>query len=160
MKPLFIIWLITFYISSCLGCSDFQLKSQDGTIICGRAMDFIMDMDSKIMAFNRGDNRSSIAPNGMRGLTWISKYGLIGVNAFGYDGIDEGMNEKGLTCGVLVLDSTKYPHIRKQEYNISLMIMDVCTWILGSFSTVNEVTKYIGSVRIWGNVMPKLNVVL
>lgn len=146
-------WFILFFISYLLACSDFQLKCQDGSIICGRAMDFIIPMKSQILVFNRGMNMSSKAPDGSVSLQWVSKYGFIGVNAYGFYLADEGLNEKGLTCGFLMLTST-YPQVSVNEYNISIAIMDVCTWILGSFSSVDEVKAGIDSVRIWGNVMP------
>ena len=67
-------WSILFFVSYCLACSDFQLISDDGTIVCGRAMDFIMPMKSQILVFNRGMNMSSEAPDGFIGLQWTSKY--------------------------------------------------------------------------------------
>lgn len=155
------IFIISLLAISCLGCSDFQLKTNDGAILCGRAMDFAIPMDSQIVVFNRGMNMSSRAPNFRPGLKWTSKYGFIGINAFGHNNVDEGMNEKGLTCGFLTLKSTIYPPIIDGRDNISLAIIDACNWVLGSFSTVDEVMIGFKSVRIWGNVMPPpINVVM
>ena len=153
-------WFLLFFLSSCLGCSDFQLRTKDNAIICGRAMDFIMPMKSQILVFNRGMNMSSKAPDGTVGLQWVSKYGFVGINAFGINLADEGMNTEGLTCGVLMMESS-YPTVSPNDYNISLAVMDVCTWILGSFSNVAEVKTGINSVRIWGNVMPPpINIIM
>lgn len=147
-------WLILILASYCFACSDFQLRCQDGSIICGRAMDFIMPMKSQILVFNRGMNMSSKAPDGSTGLQWISKYGFVGINAYGIDLVDEGLNQVGLSCGILVLDGSEYPPIVEGQDNISIAIMDVCTWILGMFSNKDDVIEGIMSVRIWGNVMP------
>jgi choloylglycine hydrolase len=152
---------VIFFINCYLTCSDFQLKTDDGSIICGRAMDFILPMESQIRVFKRGMNMSSKAPDGSIGLQWTSKYGFVGINAFGVNLIDEGMNEQGLTCGFLVLNETIYPYVTKNYYNISIAIMDVCNWILGSFSNTKEIIDNIFSVSIWGNVMPPpINIVI
>jgi choloylglycine hydrolase len=151
--------LLLLFITGDLGCSDFQLKTLDGSIVCGRSMDFMMPMDSKIVVFKRQDKRVSMAPDGSAGWQWTSRFGFIGVNAFNFDNVDEGINEKGLTCGLLVLDSTYYPVVPRSEFNRSLMIMDTCTWILGSFSTIDDVYRNWKSVRVWGNTMPVLNIV-
>jgi choloylglycine hydrolase len=155
-----IIFSLSILVISCFGCSDFQLKPADGSIICARAMDFIMPMNSQILVFNRGTNMTSKASDGSNGLEWVSRYGFIGINAFGIEDVDEGMNEKGLTCGLLVLKGTEYPPIISNENNTSIAIMDVCTWILGSFSKIKEVKEGIKSVRIWGNKMPVLKTTL
>jgi choloylglycine hydrolase len=145
---------LLLFVTFCLACSDFQLKTKDGSIICGRTMDFVVPIQSKVQVFNRGMNMSSKAPDGNTGLTWTSKYGYVGINAFHYDIVSEGMNEMGLSCGFLVLESSRYHKPSTSQYNNSIAVMDVCNWILGSFSTTAEVTREIMSHAIWGNVMP------
>lgn len=160
MKSILIVLILVAFIIRSLACSDFQLKSKDGTIICGRTMDFIMPMHSKILVFNRGINHTSMAPDGSNGLKWRAKYGFVGVNAFDIQSVDEGMNEKGLTCGFLVLNETIYPPIVSNRNNISLAIMDFCTWVLSSFSSTQEVINGIKNIQIWGNKMPVLKIVM
>src|SRR5438128_1482619 len=93
------------------GCSDFQLKTKRGSIMCGRNMDFMIPMKSQIIVFNRDTNMSSFAPDRSPGLQWTTKYGFVGINAFGIDIVDEGINEKGLTCGFLTLNGGTYPQV-------------------------------------------------
>jgi choloylglycine hydrolase len=152
--------LLLSFILNCDGCSDFQFITSDSSVICGRSMDFIIPMKSSIVVFNREEVRASTSPDGGTGLVWISKYGFIGINAFHINNVDEGMNEKGLSCSILVLNETKYPANINGSNNISLAIMDICIWILGNFVTVNDVYLGIKTVRIWGNVLPIINVVL
>lgn len=152
--------LIVVMIATISGCSDFQFRSKTGSILCGRTMDFLMPMSSQVIVFNRGVNMSSVAPDGLKGLQWKSKYGFVGINAFGINLVDEGMNEKGLTCGFLVLDDSIYPPIDPSKNNVSLAIMDFCMWILSSFQTTSEVLSEINGVRVWGNRLPVLNIVM
>lgn len=63
------------------------------------------------MPINSEINMSSFAPNGLKGLEWVSKYGSIGMNALNINDVDEGMNERGLTCEILVMYEMKYPPI-------------------------------------------------
>ena len=151
--------LITF-ITTIAGCSDFQLKTKKGSILCGRNMDFIIPMKSQIMVFNRGTNMSSLAPDGSPGLQWNTKYGFVGVNAFHIDLIDEGMNEKGLTCGFLTQNGAAYPAVNPDRKNMSVAIMDLCMWVLGNFKTADEVIDNIVFLEIWGNKLPVLNVIM
>ncbi len=153
------LFLITLTTNVC-GCSDFQLKTTTGSILCGRNMDFMIPMKSQIMVFNRGTNMSSQAPDGSQGLQWTTKYGFVGINAFAIDLVDEGMNEKGLTCGFLVLNGATYPNVNPDRKNMSLAIMDLCMWVLGNFQSTQEVIENIILLEIWGNKLPVLNIVM
>ena len=141
------------------GCCDFQLKTKNDAIICGRSMEFPMEMDSQIMVYPRNEQHSSTAPDGSKGLEWTSKYGFIGINAFQIESPDEGLNEAGLSFGVLTLRCSKYQTVSEFQKSQALALMDVGTWILGNFATVNEVKEAIRNVRIWGEKIKPLNYV-
>jgi len=153
--------LLLSFVTLTLGCSDFQFKTKN-KVLAGRTMDFIIPMQSQVIVFNRDLNMSSTAPDGSTSLQWTSKYGFVGINAFHINSVDEGMNEKGLTCGFLVLDSTVYPPIDPSKNNVSLAIMDFCVWVLGNFQTVSEVEAALSQsqIRVWGDKLPVLNIVL
>lgn len=138
------------------GCSDFQIKPADGSYICGRAMDFPLPMDSHLIIYNRESRFCSTAPDGSAGLEWTSKYGFVAINAFGLPDADEGMNEKGLSCGFLTLPETQYPTVPPHEQGLALAMIDVGNWILGNFATIAEVKEGLSSVRIWGNFVAQM----
>lgn len=152
--------LFTFIFTFVNGCSDFQLKTKSGSIMCGRTMDFMIPMKSQILVFNRGTNMSSFNPDGSPGLQWISDFGFVAINAFNIDLADEGMNEVGLTCGFLTLNGGSYPPMNPNKKNVSLAVMDFCMWVLSSFSTTQQVMDNINNVQIWGNTLPVLNIVM
>lgn len=152
---LYILSLI--FITIVTSCSDFQLTSDDGAILCGRTMDFPIQMNAEVLVFNRDVNMSSTAPDNSVGLRWTSKYGFVGINAFEINLVTEGMNEMGLTCAYLVLTDSVYPNIVNNKNNISLAITDFCMWVLSLFSSVDEVVENINNIRIWGDKVPVLN---
>lgn len=55
------------------GCGDFQLRAQNGSIMCGRSMEFAIPQSSQVITFNRGEKFESMAPDGTKGLEWTSK---------------------------------------------------------------------------------------
>ncbi len=83
-------------IAVVLGCSDFQLRTNDGSLIYGRTMDFPINLQSQLMVFNRGYEHCSTDPNGNPSTCWIGDFGFVGINAFNIPLVTEGMNEKGL----------------------------------------------------------------
>lgn len=139
-----------------LGCCDFQLRPNDSGIICARSMEFPIYMDSKILTFNRGEAFASTAPDGTDGLKWTSKYGFVGMNAFGLKTVDEGLNEAGLSYGCLSLDCSTYASVPNGKNNKALAHMDLGMWILGSFSSVDEVKAHIKDVIVWGQKVQAL----
>ena len=58
------------------GCTDFQIKTTDGTVIIGRTMEFGMDVTSSIVVRPRGEMFDGTAPNGKEGMKWTSSTGL------------------------------------------------------------------------------------
>jgi choloylglycine hydrolase len=105
----------------------------DGLVLTGRSMDWKEDMHSNIWAFPRGLARNGAA--GPHSLTWVSKYGSIGVS--GYEaGIPDGMNERGLVANVLYLAEAQYPKpvAGKPYLSISLWAQ----YVLDNFATVDE----------------------
>lgn len=139
------------------GCSDFQLKTRNKDIICARSMEFSIPMDSQLVVYPSNVNHSSTAPDGTKGLEWTSKYGFIGICPFNLHGPDEGMNEKGLSFGYLTLECSKYQTISDSEKSIALALIDVGTWILGNFASVEEVKEAITKVRVWGEFIKSVD---
>lgn len=137
---------------------DFQVKAVDGTVFCGRTMEFPIRQNSEIVTYNKNEQFESTTPDGTKGFSWTSKYGFTGINAFHLDVPDEGMNEAGLSFGVLVMNGTKYlEEIPKDQNDRALAMMDVGKWILGSFATVKEVEQAINDVLIWGQFIKPMN---
>src|SRR4051812_42572501 len=83
------------------GCTAFQLKAQDGTLVYGRSMEFGFALDSDVLAIPRGMSYTGTAPEG-EGIKWKTKYGIVGMNqSIARTLVSDGMNEKGLVASLL-----------------------------------------------------------
>lgn len=145
-----------FFTFAAFACTDFVLKSADGTLVNGRSLEFAMDLQSKIQVFSRKMEVSSLGPNGEPGMQWVSQYGFLGVTAFGKNLTLDGMNEKGLSCGLLWMPTTQYQTISVGDVETPLDFVDLGVWILGNFASVAEVKEALKGVRVWGHPVPPL----
>lgn len=134
-------------------CSDIILGDKTN-LISARTMDFDIDLRSDIKVVPRGQKVTSNAPNGKNGLSWVSKYGFVGVNALDIDKYCDGMNEKGLSIGTLWLDESAFPQPKSADNALS--IQDIGAWMLGNFATVDEVKAALKNVTVWGEKSKEL----
>lgn len=87
-----------------LACTGFQLRSGDGAYISFRSMEFGIPLDSSIAIIPRGTAYVGTTPDGQPGLTWTTKYGMLGMNAAAAPTtITDGMNERGLVVEAFYL---------------------------------------------------------
>lgn len=159
IKRLFIILVFLSVTTSSFACTDFQIKTTDGNVIIGRSMEFAIELDSEVLVYPRGESVTSTAPGGKEGLSWRSKYGFIAVTMFGKEGINDGMNEEGLSFGYLWFGEAKYNKVAKDEISKALGITYLGSWILGNFSTVDEVKEAIKKVRVFEETFPTLDMI-
>src|SRR5271154_5767083 len=83
-------------------CTSFILKTQDGTTIYGRTMEWgASDLRSELVLVPHGMTFKSALGKAETGMEWKNQYGFVGVNADGLPYATDGMNEAGLTVGVL-----------------------------------------------------------
>ena len=105
------------------GCNTFQFTTQDGTVVVGRGMDYPqgpnVNMNTQILAVNRQEECNTTAPDEQPGLSWVSKYGFVGTNAFGLDCFDDGMNQAGLSLALLSLPETIYRSVKPCDEKIA-----------------------------------------
>ena len=142
-------------------CSVFRVTAKDGTIISGRTMEFGYDLKDSIIVVPRGKQFTSPAPNNQTGLSWKTKYGYVATNVFGDEGgITDGLNETGLAFSSLWYEADmKWQDVGPGENNIALANGGLGTWMLGNFSTVDEVKKEIGNVKVFGFFVPEMGLV-
>lgn len=95
-------------------CTRAMYVGEDGTVITGRSMDWMEDLQTDLWVFPRGMVRNGNA--GPDSPTWTSQYGSVIASAYNIASAD-GMNEKGLVVNMLYLaeadygDDTKNPPI-------------------------------------------------
>lgn len=138
-------------------CSDVVVKGDKGIVVSARTMDFDIDLKSAISLVPRGQKITSNAPEGKKGLTWTSRYGFVGVKTMGLEKYCDGLNEQGLSVGLLWLAESRFPEPASSRNALS--IQDAAAWVLGNFSTVEEVRAALGTVTVWGELAKEINMV-
>jgi choloylglycine hydrolase len=149
--------LFLFFAFNIYACTDFLVLAKDGSCVNGRSLEFALEMQSQLKITPRQHRIQSLAPGQQKGMHWVSKYGYLGVTALGMDFSFDGMNEKGLSFGYLWLPGvTQYPTVPAQEMNQALDFIDLGDWILGNFSSIQELKEALKTVRIWAHPVPQL----
>ncbi|WP_291326172.1 choloylglycine hydrolase family protein [Desulfovibrio sp. UCD-KL4C] len=147
---------ILIFAAPAMACTDFVVKAKDGTVVNARTMDFAVNDQAKVTVYPRGKKWSSPAPNKAKGLQWKQRYGFVGFSILGLTASTDGMNEKGLSAKALWLPSVGYQNIPASKASHALDITLVPDWILGSFSTIEEVKKNLPKVLVWADQLPEL----
>ena len=129
-------------------CTDVLLRPDSVFVVSGRNMDFALDLQTTLLVVPRETSFQSRLGKDTKGLSWTSRYGFVGLNALGQDFFADGMNEKGLSAATLWLPGTEYPDVTEAEK--TLAVEDAVSWILGNFSTVEEVKDALKNVTITG----------
>lgn len=152
-------WLLIVllgWMGVAFGCTDFVVEAADGTRVNGRSLEFATELESQVKVFPRGRRVVSMSSDEKPGVEWVSKYGYVGVTCLGQDFSMDGLNEKGLSFGLLWLPGTEYPTIAKTELRRGLDFVDLGAWILGNFCNVAQVKEGLKKVRVWGHPVPPL----
>jgi choloylglycine hydrolase len=151
------IMLLTLCVTNGHSCMSFRVTAKDGNIMVGRTMEFGVDSQWKIAVVPRNMQFTSPAPGEKKGLTWKNKYGYVAVVGFGMDDmVADGMNEAGLSFGALWYDPVKYQDVAPGEESRSLAQTMSGAWILGNFSTVDELKQAVAAIKVFGYVVPAL----
>jgi choloylglycine hydrolase len=138
-------------------CTGLRLTAKDGGSIVGRTMEFGFDVESDGVVVPAGTELSSSLPDKAKGMRYKSKYGIIGANALGKHVVVDGINEKGLYVGAFYFPGyASYSSPDSKKYSQSLAPEDYGTWLLASFSSVEEVRKNFSKVVIVPNPLKEL----
>jgi choloylglycine hydrolase len=141
-------------------CMSFQVTAKDGNVMIGRTMEMGIDSHWKIAVVPRNMQFTSPAPGDKKGLTWKNKYGYVAVVGWGMDEMaSDGINEAGLSFGGLWYEpDTKYQEIGPGEEQRALAQIMSGAWILGNFSTVDELKQAVAGIKVFGYVVPALGI--
>lgn len=150
------------YLQSCgsligLGCCDFQFQTKDSSIIHGRSMEYPLETGSRIFARNKNTQFHSFAPDGIKTVSWESKFGYIGIDMLGFGKPVEGINEKGLSISFLSIDDCQYTIINEENKNVALVVLDLGDYILGTCSNVDEALEAVSKIAVWCPTLPQIN---
>jgi penicillin V acylase-like amidase (Ntn superfamily) len=139
-------------------CTGITLRAADGAVIQGRTMEWgSFDIKSRVVIIPRGYTFTSHTPDGKSGMTWKTKYGVVGLDAIDKDIVVDGMNETGLTLGVFYhpgfADYQQYDPAQAAE---SMGPTDVGQYLLSTCATVDDVRTAIKRVHVVAVIEPAL----
>jgi len=132
---------ITLLAISALGCTTFCLKNK-GEVLFGKNYDWMIG-DGLVFVNKRGV--SKVASEEGNPAKWVSKYGSVTFNQYGWESPSGGMNEEGLVIELMWLDDTQYPKPDERP------TVDVLEWIqfnLDTAATADAVVANAATVRI------------
>ena len=136
-----------------LGCTSFTLKGTDGGRVYGRTMEFGMPMRSQGILIQRGTPLVGVGPSGApgSGLPWTTRYAVVGLNALGLDMVVDGMNEKGLSGGLLNFPGwARYQRVPAGQERNSIVSWQLLTYVLSQFATLEQVKAGLPKVLVNG----------
>lgn len=150
--------LITQYSYACTGI---HLKSEDGSFVYARTMEFGADLVSfDLISVPRNYEYIGQTPNGKPGLKWKTKYGYVGFNPFGMPLVADGINEKGLAAGAFYFPGyAQYQEPTESDNPTTISALDFVSWVLSNFSTVKEVSDAIAGIKVIGVVFKDWGIV-
>ncbi len=143
-------------------CGSFRVTADDGSILAVRSMEFSIDLKYDIIVVPRNMDFESPAPDNKKGLKWKTLFGYAGVAVFGMEhGASDGMNEKGLAMSLLWYENDMiWQNVGPKQSSRALAQTYLVDWVLGNFSTVDEVKKNIQNVRVFSYAEPSIKMSL
>ncbi|MGH6735472.1 MAG: linear amide C-N hydrolase [Methyloceanibacter sp.] len=138
-------------------CTGISLKSQDGAAIRGRTLEFGFPLQSNVIVVPAGKEFTAVMPDGGKGLTYTTRYGIVGANAFDQVAIIDGLNDQGLSVGLFYFPGyAQYADASQVDAAHALAPQDFGMWVLGNFATVDEVKKAVEDIAMVATPMPGL----
>ena len=134
-------------------CTSFIIKTQDGSPIYGRTMEWgAFDLQSDLVVVPRNLSFTSALGGGRQGMTWKNRFGFVAINAVKKPFIMDGMNETGLTLGVLYFPGfAEYQRLETGEASLTINNVDLSAYILGQFETAGEIKEALQKIRVIHN---------
>jgi choloylglycine hydrolase len=122
-------------------CTGIKLTAKDGGVVAARTLEFGIDPKSGVMVVPSGTAIAGTLPDGGKGISYVTKYGVAGANGFGQPVILDGINEAGLYVGLFYFPGyASYPDATKDNASRSMGPHEYGMWLLGNFANVDEVT--------------------
>ncbi|MDX8341739.1 choloylglycine hydrolase family protein [Draconibacterium sp. IB214405] len=141
-----------FALPHTYACTGLRLIAADNGVVVGRTLEFGLDPQSEILVLPAGSKIFSSLPDKSKGISYTSKYGIVGANGFGFDVHIDGINDTGLYVGGFYFPGyASYNQPDPQKYAVSMAAEDYGTWLLANFSSVEEVKANFDKVFLVEN---------
>lgn len=154
MKRLYFIIAFTLmaaFSQKAVACTGITLRTISGSPIPARTIEWAgNDLESKYSIVPRGYKQRSFVPGGKKeGMTFKAKYGYVGLAVEQEEFIVDGMNEAGLSAALFYFPAYgQYVDYDATKNDVTVSDLQLVSWILSNFKTIDEVKKSIGNIRI------------
>lgn len=134
-------------------CTSMIVKAQDCSTLYGRTMEWGgFDLDSELVLMPRGVAQTSALTAKQQGMTWKNQYGFVAINPAKLPYVADGMNEAGLTVGVLYMPGfAHYQAMVGGKEESALNNADLAGYILGNFSHVEDIKQALPTLLVIEN---------
>lgn len=137
-------------IPSSRACTGITLVSGDSSRIVARTIEWGGTfLNSGYSVVPSGYRQTAMAPDGGSGMEFVSRYGYVGLYVMQPEFVTEGLNEAGLSAGLFYFPGYgKYVEFDASRRACSIPDLQLVSWILSSFSDVDQVREAIDGVDV------------
>lgn len=132
-------------------CTGITLTGGDGRPVVARTIEWGgSDLKSCYVIVPRGFVRKAFLPGGeQNGAELPSRYGYVGLSVEREEFVAEGLNEAGLSVGLFYFPGYgRYEDYRKEHAGTTVGDLQLVPWMLGGFSTVDEVIDAVSRIHV------------
>lgn len=131
-------------------CTGISLHATDGSFVLARTIEWGSGpLKSDYVIIPRGHQIVSFTPSGRDGMSFTAKYGVVGLSVVEPEFMAEGVNEKGLSAGLFYFPNYgSYQPYDPAQNSHTIADLQLVTWILSQFTTVEEVKTAIPQIRV------------
>ncbi len=150
--------LSPFWQSGVFACTGITLRATDGSVVFGRTLEWgTFDLNGRVLIIPRGHRFTGQTPDKKSGLTWKSRYGVVGIDVLGKEYLTDGINEKGLVLGMFYHPGfAEYEQYDSAKAAESLGPLDVAQYLLTTCTSLAEVRAALKKVHVVPVVEPAI----
>jgi choloylglycine hydrolase len=155
-------------------CTALMITDKQGNAYSGKTMEYASPLPFAMSYVPAGTKVVSVAPGNKPGLSFETKYPVLGVGAnvgvgSGLDMLAEATNDQGLSVSSNEMPGSQSPTGAGSDAAKALASTDLALYLLGNFKSVAEVKAALvdGSVSVWlpeiplmGNLVAPLHYIL
>jgi choloylglycine hydrolase len=145
--------LIAAFTSSTMpahACTGISLMAANGGAVRGRTLEFGFPLRSNVLVIPAGQEISGTLPDGGKGLTYTSRYAIVGANALNLPIIIDGINDQGLSVGLFYWPPPypEYTDVTPENAEHAIAPHEFGIWALGNFATIDEVKEGLKNIVV------------
>lgn len=132
-------------------CTGITLRTTSGSPVPARTIEWAgNDLESKYSIIPRGFRQRSFVPGGKKdGMSFKAKYGYVGLAVEQEEFVVDGLNEAGLSAALFYFPGYgQYVDYDVTKSDVTVSDLQLVSWILSNFKTIDEVKNAIGKIRI------------